>query len=83
MIIEKELLDDIQLTPLMDTLKLLKIGDEEYFGKGYNKYISNSRLSLLNPSILPPSRLLIISFNPSNAPPQINKIFSVLIGTNS
>lgn len=50
MIIEKELLDDIQLTPLMDTLKLLKIGDEEYFGKGYNKYISNSRLSLLNPS---------------------------------
>lgn len=50
MIIEKELLDDIQLTPLMDTLKLLKIGDEEYFGKGYSKYISNSRLSLLNPS---------------------------------
>lgn len=50
MTIGKELLDNIQLIPLMDTLRLQKIDDSEYFSERYNSYISNSRLSLLNPS---------------------------------
>ncbi len=48
--ISKELLDNIQLIPLMDTLRLQKIDDSEYFSVKYNGYISNSRLSLLNPN---------------------------------
>lgn len=50
MTIGKELLDDIQLIPLMDTLRLQKIDDSEYFSERYNGFISNSRLSLLNPN---------------------------------
>ena len=46
----KELLDSIKITPLLDTLRLEKIEDEEYFSKKYSNYISNSRLSLINPS---------------------------------
>lgn len=42
-------LDEIQLNPLLDTLRLQKISDETYFSKKYNHYISNSRLGLLNP----------------------------------
>lgn len=42
-------LDDIQIIPLLDTLKLGKVSDEVYFGGSYSQYISNSRLSLLNP----------------------------------
>ena len=34
----------------MDTLRLQKIDDEEYFSIKYSNYISNSRLSLINPS---------------------------------
>lgn len=34
----------------MDTLHLQKIDDEEYFSERYSNYISNSRLSLINPS---------------------------------
>lgn len=49
MTIDKEFLDNIGITPLIDTLKLQKIDDAEYFSKKYNGYISNSRLSLLNP----------------------------------
>lgn len=45
----KELLDSIKITPLLDTLRLEKIDDEEYFSKKYSNYISNSRLSLINP----------------------------------
>lgn len=37
------------MTPLLDTLQLLDISDEEYFGTGYRNYISNSRLKLMNP----------------------------------
>ena len=33
----------------MDTLRLQKISDEEYFSKKYSNYISNSRLGLINP----------------------------------
>ena len=47
--IGKESLDDIQLVPLMDTLRVQKIDDSEYFSEKYNGYISNSRLSLINP----------------------------------
>lgn len=40
---------EIRMTPLLDTIKLLDISDEEYFGSGYAEYISNSRLKLINP----------------------------------
>lgn len=43
-------LSQIQIIPLLDTLKLQKIDDAEYFSKKYNDYISNSRLSLINPN---------------------------------
>jgi hypothetical protein len=39
----------VQLTPLLDTLRLQKISDEEYFSDNYKFYISNSRLGLINP----------------------------------
>ncbi len=41
--------DQIKITPLLDTLHLQKISDEEYFSKKYNNYISNSRMGLINP----------------------------------
>lgn len=43
-------LDDIKIVPLLDTLRLQKISDEVYFSKRYANYISNSRLSLINPN---------------------------------
>ena len=42
-------LNDIKITPLIDTLKLQKIDDTTYFSQKYSNYISNSRLSLINP----------------------------------
>ena len=42
-------LSEIKLTPLLDTLQLIKISDTEYFSPKYGEYISNSRLGLLNP----------------------------------
>ena len=42
-------LSEIKLTPLLDTLQLVKISDSEYFSPKYGEYISNSRLGLLNP----------------------------------
>lgn len=42
-------LSDIKLTPLLETLRLEDISDEIYFSKKYSNYISNSRLSLINP----------------------------------
>lgn len=42
-------LENITINPLLDTLKLEKIDDAIYFSKKYNGYISNSRLSLINP----------------------------------
>lgn len=42
-------LNDIQIVPLLDTLRLQKIDDAEYFSERYSGYISNSRLSLINP----------------------------------
>ena len=40
---------EIKMTPLLDSIRLLDISDEEYFGSGYRNYISNSRLKLMNP----------------------------------
>lgn len=42
-------LNDIKITPLLDTLRLEDISDEEYFSEKYSDYVSNSRLSLINP----------------------------------
>lgn len=42
-------LKDIKITPLMNTLYLEKISDAEYFSERFSNYISNSRLSLINP----------------------------------
>ena len=42
-------LTDVKITPLIDTLRLQKIDDEEYFSAKYSGYISNSRLSLIDP----------------------------------
>ena len=43
-------MERIQITPLLDTLRLEKISDSEYFSDHYKNYISNSRLSLINPT---------------------------------
>ena len=40
-------LKSIKITPLLDTLKLEDISDEEYFSEKYSGYISNSRLGVL------------------------------------
>lgn len=47
--IDETLFNSITFTPILDSLKLLKIEDKEYFGNGYTQYVSNSRLSLINP----------------------------------
>lgn len=39
----------INITPLLETLRLQKIDDEEYFSAKYSNFISNSRLGLINP----------------------------------
>jgi len=40
----------IKIIPLIETLRLEKIDDQEYFSEKYSGYISNSRLSLINPT---------------------------------
>ena len=47
MTVDKELLNSIKITPLIDTLKLEDIDDDIYFSEKYKNYISNSRLGLL------------------------------------
>lgn len=42
-------LNDIKITPILESLKLWKISDEEYFSSRFSNYISNSRLGLINP----------------------------------
>ena len=37
------------ITIIPESIKLLKISDEEYFSENYRQYISNSKLSLINP----------------------------------
>lgn len=41
---------NVLFIPLLDTLRLQKIDDATYFSEKYNGYISNSRLSLINPA---------------------------------
>lgn len=45
--IDNELIKQIKITPLLDTLRLENISDEEYFSAKYSNYISNSRLGKL------------------------------------
>ena len=46
--IDNNLLKQIKITPILDSLKLEDISDTEYFSKKYSKeYISNSRLGVL------------------------------------
>ena len=40
---------EVQLKPIVESIKLLDISDEEYFSSKYKDYISNSRLKLINP----------------------------------
>lgn len=49
MIIDSKCLDGIVVEPILESLKLQKIDDSEYFSSKYSSYISNSRLSLINP----------------------------------
>lgn len=46
---ENNVLHDIMLTPLLDTLRLEKISDAMYFSEKFSGYISNSRLGYLHP----------------------------------
>ena len=41
---------ELKITPLIETLWIGKIADADYFSKQYKNYISNSRLSLIDPS---------------------------------
>lgn len=45
--IDKEILSQIKITPLLDTLKLEDIDDDTYFKQYSKEYISNSRLGKL------------------------------------
>ena len=45
--IDNNLLKQIKITPILDSLKLEDISDDEYFSKKYSNYISNSRLGVL------------------------------------
>lgn len=40
---------NINIIPVLESLTLLDISDEEYFGEKYKDYISNSKLKLINP----------------------------------
>lgn len=46
----KELLSQIKITPLIDTLHLESISDDEYFSQRYSDFISNSRMGYINPA---------------------------------
>lgn len=47
MTIDYDLLKQVKITPLIDTIRLENIDDEEYFSDKYSSYISNSRLGVL------------------------------------
>ena len=42
-------LSEIHITPLLETLRFEDIDDETYFSEKYSGYVSNSRLSRINP----------------------------------
>ena len=41
--------EEIILTPILDSIEFIGMSDEEYFSDKYSNYISNSKLSLINP----------------------------------
>lgn len=43
-------LNDIKLSPNLESVRREKMSDEEYFSSKYTNYISNSRLKLINPN---------------------------------
>ena len=45
--LDKELINSIKITPLLETLKLENISDDVYFSEFKKDYISNSRLGIL------------------------------------
>ena len=45
--INNDVINQIKIVPLLDTLRLENISDEEYFSQKFSNYISNSRLSKL------------------------------------
>lgn len=45
--LDNNLIKQVKITPLLETLKLEDISDEEYFSIKYKNYISNSRLGVL------------------------------------
>ena len=45
MTVDKEIIEKIKITPILDSLKLENIDDATYFSKYRNDYISNSRLN--------------------------------------
>lgn len=47
MTVDNELIKQIKITPLLDSLKIENISDDEYFSQYTKEYISNSRLGIL------------------------------------
>lgn len=45
--IDNELIKQIKITPILDSLKLENIDDDTYFSEYKKDYISNSRLGIL------------------------------------
>lgn len=45
--VDNELIKQVKITPILESLKLEDISDEEYFSKKFSNYISNSRLGVL------------------------------------
>jgi hypothetical protein len=45
--IDNELIKQVKITPILETLQLEDISDEEYFSEHFKNYISNSRLGVL------------------------------------
>ena len=45
-------LNDIKLSPVLESVYRSKISDAEYFSSSYSNYISNSRLKYINPELL-------------------------------
>lgn len=41
---------NVKLIPLLDTIQLIEMSDEEYFSDKWAGYISNSKLALINPT---------------------------------
>ena len=45
--LDKDLIQQIKITPIIESLRLEEIDDAIYFSKTYKDYISNSRLGIL------------------------------------